>query len=249
MGSLRQQILESMGKEAEGCWRFLQEHGEEIFEHYSKLGKSELVILSLCRDVVSEVIEKIILCRRNWTIAAAALNKYSVGATALVGGPVVTAEQYGNKDHLMGLIPDNRLSLQQLLLDLKRKVDSSDQAIINHEKTLIPEGGEASYNFILKELPSKLGRTLTKSLALEEKLYIGYHLSVIKGCVGKMMELTIARKCLDGKYVFRKDVKGGHGRGRDYRSGRDDGFKDRNRNRYGGHGVKSGGQFDHRGSY
>jgi len=249
--SLRHQILESMGKEAEGCWRFLQEHGEEIFEHYSKLGKSELVILSLCRDVVSEVIEKIILCRRNWAIAASALNKYPMGATALVCGPVITADNYGNKDHLIGLIPDNRLSLQQLLSELKRKVDSSDKAIIDHEKSLIPEGGEASYDFILKELPSKLGRTLSKTLAVEEKLYVGYHLNVIKGCVGKMMELTIARKCLDGKYVFRKDAKGGHGhgRGRDYRSGRDDGWKDRNRNRYGGHGVKSGGQFDHRGSY
>lgn len=253
--SLRHQILESMGKEAEGCWRFLQENGEAIFEHYSKVGKSELVILSLCRDVVAEVIEKIILCRKNWTIAASALNKYSMGATALVDGPVVSAEQYSNKDHLIGLIPDNRLSLQQLLSDLKRKVDSSDKVIIDHEKSLIPEGGEASYDFILKELPSKLGRTLSKSLAVEEKLYIGYHLNVIKGCVGKMMELTIARKCLDGKYVFRKDAKGGHGhgRGRDYRSGRDDrhdGWKDRNRNRYGGGlGVKSGGQFDHRGSY
>jgi len=242
--SLRHQILESMGKEAEGCWRFLQEHGPEIFELYSKVGKSELVVLSLCRDVVSEVIEKIILSRKNWTTAASALNKYSMGATALVCGPVVTPEQYGNKDHLIGLIPDNRLALQQLVSDLKRKVDSSDKVIIDHEKSLIPEGGEASYDFIIKELPLKLGRTLSKNLAVEEKLYIGYHLSVIKGCVGKMMELTIARKCLDGKYVFRKDVKGGHGhgRGRDYRSGRDD----RNRNRYGG---KSGGQFDHRGSY
>jgi len=245
--SLRHQILESMGKEAEGCWRFLQEHGGEIFELYSKVGKSELVILSLCRDVVSEVIEKIILCRRNWAVAASSLNKYPVGATALLCGPVVALEQYENKDHLIGLIPDNRLSLQQLLSDLKRKVDGSDKAIINHERSLIPEGGEGSYNFILKELPGMLGRTLSKPLAVEEKLYLGYHLNVIKSPVYKMMELTVARKCLDGKYVFRKDGKGGHGRGRDYRSGRDD----RSRSRYsgGGHGGKSGSQFDHRGSY
>lgn len=148
---------------------------------------------------------------------------------------MITAEQYTNKDLMISLAPENRASLQQLISGWNRKVDSSDKFIINYQKSLLPEGGEASYEFIMKELAGKLGRMPTKSLAVEEKLYIGYHLSLIKGCVGKMMELTIARKSLEGKGKYHS--------GGDFRGGRDD----RNRNRYGG--GRNRGRFDHRGSY
>jgi len=242
---LSQQILASMGKEAEGCWRFLQEHGEEIFEHYPKLGKGELVILSVCRDVVVEVLDKIVLCRKNWSGAASALDKYSAGATALVSGPVVASGDYVDKDLLIGLVPDNtntgRFTLKNKLTDFKTKLDNSHPFIVNHEKSLIPEGGEASYDFILKDLPSRLGAIPSKYLSVEEKLYIGHHMNAVKGCVGKMMELTVAKKVLDGKFVFRKE-----GKGNDRKWGGGEGKNYRNRN---GHGVKSGGQFNHRGSY
>jgi len=243
--SLSHQILESIGKDAVGCWRFLHQHAEEIFELYTKLGKTELVILSVCRDVVATVLEKMILCRKNWGVAAQTLNRYPMGATSLVGGPVVTSEVFGNTSSLMGLIPDSCFtghdSLQHLLGDLKRKVDSSDKKIIDHEKTLFPEGGEESFNFILNDLPSKLVGSQNRFLSVEEKLYIGYHYSVIKNCIYKMMELSIARKVLDGKYIFRKDAKSG--------DGRRDGRKDRNRNGFGGRGISNGRQFNHRGMY
>jgi len=242
---LSHQILGSMGKEAEGCWRFILEHGEEIFQHYSKLGKGELVILSVCRDVVIEVLDKIVLCRKNWSGAASALDKYPVGATALVSGPVVASGDYAEKDLLIGLVPDNtssgRFTLKNKLGDFKTKLDSSHPFIVNHEKSLIPEGGEASYDFIMKELPSIVGAAPSKYLTAEERLYIGYHINAMKGCVGKMMELTVAKKVLDGKFVFRKE-----GKGNDRKWGGNDGKNYRNRN---GHGVKSGGQFNHRGSY
>lgn len=244
--SLSHQILGAMGKEAEGCWRFLQEHGEQILELYSKLGKAELVILSVCRDVVAEVFEKIVLCRKNWTGAASALGRYPNGATALVAGPLVATADYEDKENLMGLVPDNsrensttgRFTLKYKLQDFKNKIENAHPAIVEHEKSNLPEGYEPSLNFILKDLPPVVAGAPSKFLAVEEKLYIGHHMNVIKGSVNKMMELSIARKVLDGKYVFHpKDNYNKNHRGE----------RARNRNGYGG--PKSGGKFNHRGSY
>ena len=52
---LSQQVLEVIGKEAESCWRFFHENADTIFELYPKLGKGELVVLSVCRDIITEV--------------------------------------------------------------------------------------------------------------------------------------------------------------------------------------------------
>merc|ERR1719427_1505088 len=77
-------------------WSFYLENSTKLEEYYSKFGPAELITLSSITEIGRNVLEKVQICRKNWTAAGASLETKSPSPSSLVSGPLVSKDNLGD---------------------------------------------------------------------------------------------------------------------------------------------------------
>jgi len=263
--SFRHSLADMLLREDKECWLFLFDNFDAIVSLFDQFGKSELVLLGMCKTAALKVIEFLDTCNENWAALGEVLEEKSTAVSTVVCGPSVPKDELENHKDLMEHCTSSRSSVHQTISDLRRKEGGADPVAVKFIKTTMSDNELVSYNFVLKELAQRLGKAMVKIFVPEEKIFVGYHLSKVKPIVEKMSELAMSRKLLEGRYIFKDHQhgkwhdnrhRGGGGGGGGRFSG---GGKNRpepwNSNRNSGGGNRFGGQksfsrsFNHSGSY
>merc|ERR1719219_250957 len=180
--SLRHQLTELLDFEDRETFKFLFNNFTHITSLFDKFGKSELVALGLAKDVAIKLLGHMGECHENWAVVGAGLEESSTAISALVLGPALNPEQVEDSKALMEHTGSNRAALISTINELKYKVDTTETRDIKYIKSNFSKDQLRSYNYIMNELTQKLLlniNDMNKELVSEEKVYIGYHLSVV----------------------------------------------------------------------
>jgi len=241
-------LLVESNTEERHAWQFFQENSDKIIELFPLLGAPELVILQSCKDIGNKVLDKMSICRKNWTSLGTQITEKSPTVSNLVSGPLVTADQLAEKKNLTTLAPETRSTLINVISGIKKKTSNN---VTDYVKSHMSPDDLESFNYIANDLEGLMGKRTSKSLCKEEKMYVGYHLSKVRPYVQKITELHQTKTVLEGSYPFhersqvvehRPDVKRSYGsqsyrRGGDYR---------REEHRNGGGYRSSRGSYNHK---
>jgi len=191
-------LVESNSEERQ-AWQFFQENSDKIIELFPLMSGPELVILETCKDIGNKVLEKMTICRKNWTSLGTQITDKSPSVSNLVNGPLVTSDQLAEKKNLMTLAPETRSTLLNVITGIKKKIANNVTEYVKKHMT-----GEdlLSFNYIVNDLELLIGKHQSKSLQKEEKMYIGYHLSKVRPYVSKITDLFNTKTILEGSYEF-----------------------------------------------
>jgi len=200
------------------AWQFFQENADQLLEVFPSLGATELVILDFCKTLGNKILEKMSICRKNWTTLGTQLPSKSPSVSSLVYGPVVTADML-SADKIV--TAETRATLLNVVAGIKKKINNN---VTDYVKNLMSKEDAESFQYIVNDLEGMIGKQQNKPLVPEEKLYIGYHLSKVRPHVSRIAELNASKTVLEGNYVFhdrpefteRKSFgspRGGSGRG------------------------------------
>jgi len=180
------------------AWQFFQENADQIIELFPTLGVTELVILDFCKSVGQAVLEKMTICRKNWTSLGSQLKVKSPSVSNLVNGPLVTPDQLAANKSLSPVTAETRSTLLNVVSGINKKVDNNITGIY---KSLMSKEDAESFNYIVNDLVVLIGKQQSKSLLPEEKLYIGYHLSKVRPYVSKISDLNMTKNVLEGNFA------------------------------------------------
>jgi len=172
------------------AWQFFQENADQIIEIFPKLSATELVILDFCKNIGNTVLEKMSICRKNWTSLGSQLTSKSPSVSSLVNGPIVTPDLLTANKNLIPLTAETRATLLNVVAGIKKKVNNNSAGYV---KSLMNKEDTESYNFIVNDLEVLIGKQHNKTLLPEEKLYIGYHLSKVRPYVSKIADLNTSK--------------------------------------------------------
>jgi len=181
------------------AWQFFQENTDQIIELFPSLEQTELVILDFCKDIGNRVLEKMSICRKNWTSLGSQLTSKSPSVSSLVDGPLVTADLLAANKSTVPFTAETRSTLLNVLGGILKKVNNDSAGIV---KNLMSKEDLESYNYIVNDLVVLIGKQTNKALLPEEKLYIAYHLNKVRPYVTKIGDLNTAKTVLEGNYTY-----------------------------------------------
>ena len=192
-----QKLMDVIDSDAKRSWRFIQDNAQTILNFFPRFGMGQLVILSACRDIIKNVLEKHMLCQENWRECRKHTDpgsRSSFQVTALLCGPIVKAEKY---EQNLG-----ELEWDVFLDDCIPQIKPLNKFISEDSKRRFPPEYQESYQYLFCDLPRLLRRydPDPKPFTPEEKLYIRYHLNLIQPYIIKMNKLTQATRFLQGDW-------------------------------------------------